>query len=57
MAGDSRGWPGLMGVAGVAGDGQGWRGMAKDCPLQGHPRRSVVVRNYKHKARKRFAIF
>ena len=46
MTGDDRDWPG------IAGDGQGRYGL-----LQGHPRRLVGVRDYKRKARKRFAIF
>ena len=46
MTVDDRDWPG------IAGDGQGRHGL-----LQGHPRRLVGVRDYKRKARKRFAIF
>ena len=56
MAGDGRGWLEMTGDdrdwPGIAGDGQGRHGQ-----LQGHPRRLVGVRDYKRKARKRFAIF
>ena len=56
MAGDGRGWSEMTGEdrdwPGIAGDGQGRHGL-----LQGYPRRLVGVRDYKRKARKRFAIF